>query len=280
MFFLSKMQPSLSHPYMKPALVFPFNDPDGILFLHLQSILPDLKRYFERAYICPPLSTLQRVEQLRQLQADDFFTIFPVDKVLRVGEHFAYLYQRAADTAPPDQPLHLCYIDRLAFALEGDYRHLFLADVAALTIADLPLIFQRSEVAWVTHPQNYRVIEGMVTTVGRHLFGRELDYAWCHIVVQAAQLRKVMPLVKNTDLSMVAEMIFYLQGHIQTREVDWLAWEDPFIFSRDANELKYERENSLEETHKRISYVLPMIATLRTLSRSEEKKIKVENRSS
>ena len=256
---------------MRPALVFPFNDPDGILFPHLQSILPDLKRHFERAYICPPLSTLQRVGLLTQLQADDFFTIFSVDKILRVGEHFAYLYQRASDTAPPDQALHLCYIDRLVFALEGNYRQSFLADVDALIIEDLPLIFQRSEVAWVTHPQNYRDIEGMVTTVGRHLFGRELDYAWCHIVVQAAQLRKVMPQVKNTDLSMVAEMIFYLQSHIQTREVDWLAWEDPFILSRDAAKLKHERENSLEETQKRLTYVLPMIETLTRLAQAEIK---------
>jgi len=256
---------------MRPALVFPFNDPDGILFPHLQSILPDLKRHFDRAYICPPLSTVQQVGQLAQLQADDFFTIFPVDKILNIGEHFAYLYQRAADTAPPDQPLHLCYLDRLAFALEGDYRRSFLADVDALTIEALPLIFQRSEVAWVTHPQNYRDIEGMVTTVGRHLFGRELDYAWCHMVVQAAQLRKVMPLVKNTDLSMVAEMIFYLQDHIQTRDVDWLAWEDPFIFSRDAVKLKHERENSLEETQKRLSYALPMMETLTRLAQTEIK---------
>ncbi|HVF24933.1 MAG TPA: hypothetical protein VNA23_03540 [Anaerolineales bacterium] len=256
---------------MRPALVFPFNDPDGILFPHLQSILPDLKRYFERAYICPPLSTLQRVGQLMQLQADDFFTIFPVDRMLSVGEHFAYLYQRAANTAPPDQLLHLCYIDRLTFALEGDHKSSFLADVGVLTSDDLPLIFQRSEVAWGTHPQNYRDIEGMVTTVGRHLFGRDLDYAWCHIVVQTAQLRRIMPLVKNTDLSMVAEMIFYLQHHIQTREVDWLAWEDPFILSRDAVKLKYERETSLEETQKRLSYALPMMETLTRLAQLEIK---------
>ena len=261
---------------MKPALVFPFNDPDGILFPHLQSILPDLKRHFERAYICPPLSTLQRVEQLRQLQTDDFFKIFPVDKVLRVGEHFAYLYQLTANTAHPDQLLHLCYIDRLAFALEGNYRQAFLTDVDSLTVADLPLIFQRSEAAWETHPQNYRDIEGMVTMIGCHLFGRELDYAWCHIVVRAGQLREIMPFVKNPDLSMVAEMIFYLQDNVQTQDVDWLAWEDPFILSRDAAELKYERENRLAETHKRLSYVLPMIETLSTLSRSEEKRLKLK----
>jgi len=48
--------------------------------------------------------------------------------------------------------------------------------------------------------------------------------------------------------------------------VDWLAWEDPMILSRDAAELKRERENSLDETQKRLSYVLPMIETLTRLS--------------
>jgi hypothetical protein len=253
---------------MRPALVFPFSDQDGTLFPHLQAILPDLKIHFERAYICPPLSTLQHVGQMARLQADEFFTIFPVDKVLSIGEHFAYLYQRAADTAPSDQVLHLCYLDRLAFALGGDYRDAFLTDIDALNIEDLPLIFQRSEAAWVTHPQNYHDIEGMVTTVGRYLFGTELDYAWCHLVVPAAQLREVMPLVKNTDLSMVAEMIFYLQHHIHTRAVDWLAWEDPFILSRDAVQLKDERENSFAETQKRLSYALPMMETLTRLAQA------------
>jgi hypothetical protein len=251
---------------MKPALAFPFSDPDGRMFYHLQAILPDLKEHFERAYICPPLSTWQHVDHIRKLQTDDFFTIFPIDREMQIGEHFAYLYQRAADTAPPDQIIHLCYVDRLSFALEGRYKESFLADIDSVLGSDVPLIFQRSSVAWETHPQNYRELEEMVTTVGRHLFSRELDYAWCHIVVRAGQLRKIMPLVKNPDLSMVAEMIFYLQGHIQTRDVDWLAWEDPFILSRHPIELKRERENSLDETKKRLNYVLPMIDTLTRLS--------------
>ena len=74
-----------------------------------------------------------------------------------------------------------------------------------------------------------------------------------------------MPLVKNPGLSMVAEMIFYLQKNIQTRDVDWLAWEDPFLLSRDPTELKHERENSLAETNKRLKYVGPMIETLTRL---------------
>ena len=251
---------------MQPALVFPFNDPDGRMFHHLQAILPDLKGYFEHAYLCPPLSTLKWVEHIQRLQADGFFTVFPVNVEMQIGEHFAYLYQHAADAAHPDQTLHLCFLDRLAYALESEYRSSFLTDVDSPAPTDLPLIFQRSQIAWDTHPQNYRDIEGIVTTVGRSLFGRDLDYAWCHIIVPAGQLRESMPLVKNPDLSMVAEMIFYLQDKIHTRDVDWLTWEDPFILSRDATELKRERENSLEESQKRLSYVLPMIETLTRLS--------------
>ena len=251
---------------MKPALAFPFNDPDGTMFGHLQVILPDLKSHFERAYICPPLSTQKHVEHMRQLQLDDFFTIFPADHEMQIGEHFAYLYQHAADAAPAEQILHLCFLDRLAFALEGEYRNAFLDDIDILSRSDVPLIFQRSQIAWETHPQNYRELEGVVTTVGRNLFGKDLDYAWCHIAVCAEELREIMPLVRNPGLSMVAEIIFYMQDHVKTREVDWLAWEDPFVLSRDLIELKRERESSIEETRKRLSYVLPMIDTLTKLS--------------
>jgi hypothetical protein len=253
---------------MKAALAFPFNDPDGTLFPHLQVILPDLKEHFERCYICPPRSTLQYVENMHKLRSDDFFTIIPIDRDRQIGEHFHYLYQHAAEAAPPEQIIHLCYLDRIAFALEGQYRDSFLADIDSLAPEDAPIIFQRSDIAWATHPQNYRQLEGIVTVVGNNIFGRALDYAWCHTAVPAGKLREVMPNVRNPDLSMVAEMIFYMQDEIQTRKVDWLAWEDPFIFERDAAELKQERENSINETNKRLRYVLPMIETLTRLSRN------------
>ncbi len=253
---------------MKPSLAFPFNDPEGTLFPHLQAILPDLKAHFGRAYICPPLSTRQQVETMRHLQADDFFTIFTIDRERQIGEHFHYLYQHTAEVAPPDEIVHLCYLDRLSFALEGEYRDVFLADIDSLSAADVPVIFQRSDLAWATHPQNYRQLEGIVTTVGENLFGRQLDYAWCHIAVPAKRLGEILPAVRNPDLSMVAEMIFYMRDEIHTLDVDWLAWEDPFILSRDAAELKQERENSLDGTSKRLRYVRPMIETLIRLSKN------------
>lgn len=256
---------------MKPVLAFPFSDPDGTLFPHLQAILPDLKNHFERAYICPPLSTLKHDRNIRKLQADDFFTIFYLDRELEIGERFAFLYRQAAEAAHPDQVVHLCFLDRLAFALASEFRDSFLADIDSLSLDDVPVVFQRSEFAWNTHPQNYRGLEAIVTTVCRNLFGRELDYAWCHIAVTAKQLREIMPWVKNADLSMVAEVIFYMRDDVLTRDVDWLAWEDPFIFSRDAAELKRERENSLEETNKRLKYVLPMIETMTRLASNGRK---------
>jgi hypothetical protein len=256
---------------MRPALAFPYNDPHGTMLPHLLAILPDLKNHFERAYLAPPPSTLQWLKPTGQILTDSFFTVFPAEEEKQLGESFSYLYRRAAETADPEQPLHLCYLDRISFALEGDYRDSFLADINSLSSEDLPLIFQRSEYAWNTHPQNYYELEGMVTIVGKNLFSRELDYAWCHIVVLAGQLRRIMPLVKNADLSMVAEMIFYMQDDIKTRDVDWLAWEDPVIFNRDAAELKHERENSLVETQKRLKYVLPMIETLTRLSKNGRK---------
>ena len=256
---------------MRPVLAFPYNDPDGTMLPHLQTILPDLKNHFDRAYVCSPPSTLELLKQKNLILTDDFFTVYPVDGNDLIGERFAYLYQRAAEEAPIDQTIHLCYPDRMAFALEGEYRDAFLADIDSLTADDLPLIFQRSQYAWETHPQNYRQLEGIVTTVGKNLFGRELDYGWCHIVVQAWQLREIMPLVKNPDLSMVAEMIYFMHDSIKTRDVDWLAWEDPFVLGRDAGELKREREQSLDETNKRLSYVLPMIETLTRLSRNGRK---------
>jgi hypothetical protein len=258
---------------MQPALAFPFHDPDGTMFHHWQAILPDLKKHFERAYLCPSLSTWEHVDHMRQLQADDFFTIFPIKVELQIGQRLTYLYQRAAEQAPVDQIIHLCFLDRLSFAVEGEYQESFFADIDSLGTSDVPLIFQRSERAWETHPQNYREIEGIITTLGRHLFGRELDYAWCHIAICAGQLREIMPFIINPDLSMVGEIVFYLQDHIQTKDVDWLSWEDPFILGRDPIELRNERENSIKETHKRLSYILPMIDILTKRPKPEPRKI-------
>ena len=252
---------------MKPALAIPFVDPDGSIFPHLQAILPDLKWHFDRAFLTIPKNTQEgQPENIRLLEQDDFFRLFPIHSEIRIGDHFAYLYQKAALAAHPEQVLHLCFLDRLSYALRTGYREQFLADVDSLHEAHLPLIFHRSESAWATHPKNYFELEIFVTDIGQTLFGKKLDYGWCHFVIHAKQLSQIVPLCKRHDLSMVAEMILLVQEDVKTREVDWLAWEDPFILGRDADELKRERENSLMETRKRLSYVLPMVELLTKFS--------------
>jgi hypothetical protein len=196
------------------------------------------------------------------LSADSFFTVFAMERSAPVGEHFAYLYLNAAHAAQPDEIIHLAFIDRLAFALRASFREQYLADVDSINPEALPLVFHRSAAAWKTHPANYHRLEGFVTHLGETLFGKTLDYGWCYLVIRAAELREIMPKVSHPGISMVAEIILHTQHHIHTRDVDWLAWEDPFLLARDPLELKTERENCIEEYEKRLAYCLPMAEAL------------------
>ena len=108
------------------------------------------------------------------------------DRDMEVGEDFAALYRNAAATCRPDQVLHLCYIDRVAYALQSEHRDRFVDDVLAVKPRQTPLVFHRSKLAWSTHPRNYLEIEAMVTTAGEWLLGQSLDFAWCHITLPAA----------------------------------------------------------------------------------------------
>lgn len=248
---------------MQPIIVMPMHDPQGIMFPHLETITPQLKDLFAQAFVSVTTITGERQpESIRRLEADNFFKAIYHPNPLPVGEDFWRLYSHAAASCPPETILHLCFIDRVAFALQSAYRAQFRADIQAVTEAKTPLIFQRSEAAWETHPGNYRELEQMVTKVGELLWQKPLDFAWCHLVVQARQLQAILPYLRKRDLSMVAELVLLLREQIQTKEVDWLAWEDPFIYARDSRQLKQEREESLAETHKRLAYVIPMLQLL------------------
>jgi hypothetical protein len=248
---------------MKPVLVFPFYDPQNLYFPHLRAALPDLEAHFARACISLPASSARlQPESARALLADGFFHCLRLESEAPMGTHFGVLYRFAAREADPGEILHLCFPDRLLFALRTGYRDAFVADVAALRLPELPLVFQRSARAWETHPRNYAELEGFVTRIGETLFGQSLDYGWCHFVIQAGELREVMREISLPNLDMVAQIVLRTQHHLHTREVDWLAWEDPFILGRDPAALKAERENSPQEYQKRLSYVLPMIENL------------------
>jgi hypothetical protein len=253
---------------MRPVAVIPMNDPEGMMFPHLETITPLLKGLFARLFVSVPLPTQQALPHYMDwLKADDFFHVIYHQNLIAIGDDFLTLYAQAALVCDPDQLLHLCFIDRLAYALQSEHRADFMADILAIKPAQTPLIWQRSERAWQTHPRNYRDIEQMATKAGEWLFGKSLDFAWCHLVIPARRLREVVPIVKNRDLSFFAEIILAIRKEVVTRDVDWLSWEDPFVNSWDGQALKTARENSIAESRKRLAYVIP---TLRLLERAAQ----------
>jgi hypothetical protein len=249
---------------MQPVIVMPMHDPAGRLFPHLAAVTPQLKTIFARAFVSVTSITSQtQARYIAQLEEDDFFQIIYHSFDLPVGDDFLGLYKNAAAGCHPNQVLHLCFIDRVAFALRSPHQAQFVTDVQAVRPEHTPLIFQRSVTAWDSHPRNYRELEQIVTRAGEFLFERSLDFAWCYLAVQAGQLQEVLSSVKNHDISMVAEIALGLKDRIQTRDVDWLAWEDPFIYSADPERLKQEREQSHKETRYRLAYIIPMLQLLK-----------------
>lgn len=248
---------------IKPVVVFPMNDPMGILFPHLEKITPLLKEVFACAFVSVTAATQQTIPSyMIWLNNDSFFHAIYHEKELPVGDDFLILYTEAANACEPEQILHICFIDRLAFALQSNHQTACIQDIQAVKLEDTPLIFQRSEAAWATHPHNYYQLEHIVTQVGYWLFGKQLDFAWCHLALTAQQLRQMIPSVHRPDISLVAEFALAGKELLKTKDVDWLAWEDPFIFNRNAQQLKMEKEKSVEETRKRLNYVIPMLQLL------------------
>ncbi|MGD2078668.1 MAG: hypothetical protein PVH18_09815 [Chloroflexota bacterium] len=246
-----------------PVAVMPVHDQEAILLPKLKAVGSELQGLFSTVLVGLTASTaMKQPEAVQQLRTDSVFRVLVHGKTMPVGAEFRALYTLASATYQPDQLLHLCFPDRLVMALDSTHRPDFVADIASVGPADAPLLFQRSESAWQSHPASYRQLEEMITTVGELLFGRRLDFAWCHLAVTAGQLAAVLPDASRRDLSFLAEIVVLLRDQIQTRDVDWLAWEDPYIFNRDPLKLKAEHDSDPAQIRKRLSYVVPMLDVL------------------
>lgn len=243
--------------------VMPLHDPDGKMIAILEEITPSLKLIFAKVVLGVTAETLAKSQpHIELLKQDSFFEIISTISGAKVGDQFSILYQEAAAISDAHEILHLCYPDRVGYALLSDNREAFIEDVTAVRQEQTPLIFHRSAKAWETHPRNYFEIEGFATTVGEYFFNKTIDFAWCHLVIQASLLAEVMPHTNYSNISIVAEMILPILEIVRTKDVDWLAWEDPFVLSRDAEALKAERENDPTETEKRLAYTIPIVEAI------------------
>lgn len=225
-----------------------------------RAMTPLLKGLFARAVVSVSARTELGVDELA---ADPFFDVVRNGEGTGIGEQFLNGYRRAAELCPAEQQLHLCFEDRLAYALASEHRQAFVGDVRLASGIERPILFQRSPRAWATHPRTYQAVEAMATRAGEVLFGRSLDFAWCHLAVRAGRLGEVVAgLEGRGDLSLLAEIVLALKDELVTREVDWLAWEDPFLMGRDAAALRAEWEHDPGDHEKRLGYVTAMIRAM------------------
>lgn len=244
---------------MLSAVVFPIHDKEGLFFEHLEKITPDLKQIYSRALvsITPPTLEFQK-GRVEKLQKDPFFEVVFNSRGTKVGDHFLNGYRRAVELSEPAQNLHLCALDRLAFILETELKNEFLKDIVWAESQEKPVLFQRSKKAWSEHPRNYFALESGLTRIGEIFWGKTFDFVWCHLTIKTNLLKEILPSVKAHDFVFQAEMVFLLKEELIIKNVDWLTWEDPFIYKKDLAQFKAEKEKDPQENEKRYSYVIPV----------------------
>ena len=246
---------------MPPIIAFPLHDKNGRIISLLEKAIPDLKLLFSKCVIGFSPATFElHQDYIEKLGKDSFFEIVLNPKDSQIGDHFTSVYRRGAEFAVDREIVHLTAADRLLFALLGEYREKFIVDIKESINYKNPVLYTRSQKAWESHPLKYYAAESALTKVGEILFKKTLDFAWCHFAVPASDLVKIMPTVKQKNLTILLEMILPLKNKIQTKDVDWLSWEDPFILNIDSEELKNKVEK--EDVSKRLSYVIPMLGYL------------------
>jgi hypothetical protein len=247
------------------SVFLPVHDRDGQVLARLVECAPQLPELFNRVFLSLTPATLEaHPGPVTRLCENGYFQVFTPQGPAEVGAHFHAFYSWAVAQVPPGSLVHLAFPDRLAFALLTEYAPEFRREIANLILEDTPLIYERSEQAWQTHPANYRELEAMVVRAGELLDGRRIDYAWCHMVVESCRLQEALKLTRQRNWAFVSELVLTLGPGVRTKEVDWLAWEDGFILGVEEGALKRQRENDPQETRKRMAYVGQMIQFLGT----------------
>lgn len=249
---------------MKSHLVFSLHDPEATIVKKLSVFTPFLKKNFESAFvsITPPTEKAQK-NLITEMLDNHFYKLNYNRKGSLTGDHHVSCYKNAIRNTNSEDVLHLCTPDRLSFAL-ANHESAFLKDLKRAETQKLPTLFMRSKKAWSTHPKNYKAIELMLTTLALELYNMELEFAWCHLTLRSNKLKKILPNIKQNDISMYTEVAVNLKNDLRTQKVDWLEWEDPFIFDTNPKKFKKERESDENEDQKRLSYVLSSINIILT----------------
>lgn len=245
-------------------LTFPYHDPDGTYNNVFRRRLPELQSTFSAICASTTAPTAAQnasfVDELEQ--AGCLVTRHQPDSLL--GEHFREALRLAVCASKEDSEIYFGFIDRVLYAFESEWKAPFLADLDACH--QLPLVtFERTPYAWSTHPDNYREIEQMVSRMGERLLGTNIEYGLCGLSLLAQTAETLLSHSTSPAIEILGEWILLAAKHgipIATRQVDWVLWEDPYWAGVPHKQLKAEREQSAEETIRRIRMNAPFMLLL------------------
>ncbi len=245
---------------MKSVIVCSLYDKNGRMFNLLDKSTGILETNFQKVVLSISRETESKFKRnIDKIRKHKVFDIHLTGKNFILGLNLNLAYKYAAKKYIENTILHLCAIDRLLYVLLSKNKEKFLKDMSGAAKLQNPTLFLRSKKAWETHPKNYFACESMMTSVGKVLFGKELDFAWNHITMKSKMLEGILEKDKFQDIRFYAQFVLSLKDVLKTKKVDWLSWEDPFILEKDPKEYKKEKERSKEEIEKRLGYVLPVI---------------------
>jgi hypothetical protein len=245
-------------------LTFPYHDPSGTYNEVFRRQLPALQDAFSTLCISATALTAEQngtfVDQLEQ--AGCLVTRHEPGSAL--GEHFCEALRLAVRASRADSGVYFGFIDRILYAFESEWKSPFLADLEACQ--ELPLVtFERTHYAWSTHPDNYREVEQMVSRLGVWLLGTNVEFGLCGLALQTQTAATLLAHSTSPSMEILGEWMLLAAKHgipIAAKQVDWVLWEDPYWEGVPHGQLKAEREQSAEETIRRIRMNVPFMLLL------------------
>jgi hypothetical protein len=235
-------------------LAFSYYDPEARLSAAFERQLDALQSTFDRVCVSVVPPTGQGNDRLLRLLQHRGCPLCRVDPGTTIADHARAALRLAVEGADRSQHVFFGFLDRILFALETGWHDSFVRDVH--TCQEAPcLVFERSPSAWSTHPANYREIEQMASRTCELLCGQPVDLMPCALVLSLPLARAVLAQSLSLYYEVWGEWILLAASSgapIRTRQVDWLAWEDPHWEGVPADALKRQREDDPQETIRRI----------------------------
>jgi hypothetical protein len=243
---------------------FPHHDPDGRFNEPFSRLLDDIMAAFDQVCIGVSPSTAEHNGAFVRHLGERGCGLAYNGPGSPPGDHFRSALRLAALRAQCAECIFYGMIDRVLYAMDTHWKQTFLHDLAAHQ--DRPfVIYDRTPTAWDTHPANYREIEHMVSRAGKWLYGEYLELGLCAITLGAEVAQDIVEQSVGRSFEVLGEFVLLAIANdipIAIKAVDWLPWEDPYWEGIDPQVFRRIREESRDETAKRINMMAPFMLML------------------